>query len=174
MEKKILLFLSVLFTFSVIACSKAPEIDEEKLKQFVIEYDDALSKGWSESDEIFVPEVTKKYVSHKALLDHYSNKRWFIYSDDIQIVSIQKLPEEEFEYFGKNSYQIIYKQKVIGKIEDNLIIPFYDSENYGRQSVCVSKKNGKIVVTSYAYGSCWVKEKHLPALIKRKGLVYAD
>jgi len=170
--KKVFVIMVMIFSFTIFGCDT--EISEEGLKDFVVEYDDALSKGWSESDEIFVPEVTKKYVSNKALLDHYSNKRWFIYSDDIQIVSIKKLPEEEFEYFGKNSYQIIYKQKVIGKIEDNLIIPLHDSENYGRQSVCVSKKNGKIVVTSYAYGSCWVKVKHLPALIKRKGLVYAD
>lgn len=171
--KKILIITISLFMLNLIGCSK--DINEERLKQFVIEYDDALSKGWSESDEIFDPGVTQKYVSPDALLDHYSNKRWFIYSNDIEIISIEKIPEEEYEYFGKNSYQVIYKQNVLGKIENNTIIPFsISSDDDWRQSVCVALKKGKLYVTSYRYGSCWVKEKHLPTLIKRKGLVYSE
>ena len=171
MEKKILLFLSVLFTFSVIACSKAPEVDEEELKQFVIEYDDALSKGWSESDEIFVPEVTKKYLSKDAFLDHCSNKYWYVYGNDIEIINIKKVPEEDSDLYGKNSYKITYRQKVIYEVRDNKILPF---SNYDKTNIFVNLKNNKLYVTGYPYLCCCVKEKHLPALIKRKGLVYAE
>ena len=66
MKSKLILLAIFGITFIFFSCSKAVDIDEEELKQFVIEYDDALSKGWSESDEIFVPSVTKKYLAEDA------------------------------------------------------------------------------------------------------------
>ena len=59
MKSKLILLAIFGITFIFFSCSKAVDIDEEELKPFVIEYDDALSKGWSESDEIFVSSVEK-------------------------------------------------------------------------------------------------------------------
>jgi len=168
MRKLLYLFLTI-FILSSTGCAR--EITEEELKQFVIEYDDALSKGWSESDEIFVPEVTKKYLSKDAFLDHCSNKYWYVYGNDIEIININKVPEEDYELYGKNSYKITYRQKVIYEVRDNKILPFSNSD---KTNIFVKLKNNNLYVTGYPYLCCCVKEKHLPALIKRKGLVYAE
>ena len=171
MKKSILLFLIMLLTITLTSCAKKAEIDEEKLKQFVIEYDDALSKGWSECDDIFVPWVTRKYLWEDAFLDHYSNEKWFIYEDSFEILSVEKNPRKEYRFWGNNSYTIKYQRKAIGKIVNDTIVKLPSSNEYGYSVVCVAPINGKLLVTGYTYSSCWVKEKHLPALIKRKGLV---
>lgn len=175
MKKKILLFFSFLFTFSVIACSKAPEIDEEELKQFVIEYDDALSKGWSESDEIIPKDVEKNFFTPNTGLDHCSNKYWFIYEDEIEFRYIEKVPRDEYDVFGKNSYSVGYRRKVLYEIKGNLLVPVMGNrDNYGYNGAFVAQVDNELKVTFAYPDSCWVKEKHLPALIKRKGLVYAE
>lgn len=166
--KKIILIILSLLCLSILGCVK--EIDEGELKQFVIEYDDALSKGWSESDEIFEPSVTKKYLAEDAFLDHCSNNDWYVYDDDIEILDVVKLPKEKYKYYGKNSYKITYRQNIIGEIINNKIVPNYISDE---TNVFVVVRNNKLYVTGYPYLCCCVKEKHLPALIKRKGLVYA-
>ncbi len=114
------------------------DIDEEELKQFVIEYDDALSKGWSESDEIFVPWVTRKYLWEDAFLDHYSNYHWFVYEDNIQIKSVEKNPKNEYQFFGKDSYTIKYQCKAIGEIVNGTIEKLPSSNEYGYSVVCVA------------------------------------
>lgn len=106
-----------------------------------------------------------------AFLDHCSNKHWFVYENDIEFLSIQKVPKEEYEYYGKNSYQITYRQKVIGEIINNKIITYNVSD---KTNVFVVLKNNKLYVTGYPYLCCCVKEKHLPTLIKRKGLTYSE
>ena len=171
MRKLLYLFLTI-FILSSMGCAR--EITEEELKQFVIEYDDALSKGWSESDEIFVPWVTNKYLWKYAFLDHCTNKYWFIYGDNIEIMDIEKVSEDDYELYGKNSYEITYRQKVIYEVRDKTLNQIENTENYGRKKVFVAPKNGKLYVTSYGYTSFWVKQKHSEALIKRKGLVYAE
>ena len=174
MKKNLILLLIAVIALSFCSCTKTIEIDEEKLKQFVIEYDDALSKGWSESDEIFVPWVTKKYLWDNAFLDHYSNYYLFIYEDSFEILSVEKNPRKEYRFWGNNSYTIKYQRKAIGKIENGTIVKLPSPNEYGYSVVCVAPINGKLLVTGYTYSSCWVKEKHLPALIKRIGLVYAE
>lgn len=42
MNKKLILLAIFEITFIFFSCSKAVDIDEEELKRFVIEYDDAL------------------------------------------------------------------------------------------------------------------------------------
>ena len=175
MKKNILLFLIMLLTITLTSCAKKAEIDEEKLKQFVIEYDDALSKGWSECDEIIPVDVENNFFTPNTGLDHCSNERWFIYEDEIEFRYIEKVPKENYDLFGKNAYNIAYKRKVLYEIKGSLLVPVLKNrDNYGYDGAFVAQVDNELKVTFDYPDSCWVKEKHLPALIKRKGLVYSE
>lgn len=101
-------------------------------------------------------------------LDHCSNNDWYVYNDDIEILDVVKLPKEKYKYYGKYSYKITYRQNIIGEVINNKNVPNYISDE---TNVFVVVRNNKLYVTGYPYLCCCVKEKHLPALIKRKGLV---
>lgn len=164
----------IVFVFIIVlcSCSKTHDINEEDLKNFVIEYDNALSKGWSESDEIIPIEVENNFFTSCTGLDHCSNERWFVYEDEIVFRDIEKVPKAEFDLFGKNAYCISYKKKILYEIKSNCLVPVLnDRDKYGNAGVWVAQVDNDLKVTFYYPDSCWVKEKHLPALIKRKGLV---
>ncbi len=175
MKKNLILLLIVLIALPLCGCTKPIEIDEEELKQFVIKYDDALSKGWSESDEIIPADVENIFFTPNTGLDHCSNERWFIYEDEIEFRYIEKVPKKDYDLFGKNAYNIAYKRKVLYEIKGNLLVPVLKNrDNYGYDGAFVAQFDNELKVTFYYPDSCWVKKKHLPALIKRKGLVYAE
>ncbi len=169
--RKFLLITLSLFALSIVGCTQ--EIDKDTIKQFVIDYDDALSKGWSENDEI-IPKSVENFFNQDTILEHCSNKNWFVYNDMIEIEKIDKIPQDDYDIFGNNAYEITYRKKIIYKIENNLLVPVTNPKNYGKDVVYIAPIGNELKVTCYYPSSCWVKEKHLKTLIKRKNLIFSD
>lgn len=185
MNKKLILLAIFGITFIFFSCSKAVDIDEEELKRFVIEYDDAISENWSKSDMKFNEKALENFLVSDYLLIDGGNlpwNDWYIYDNDIHIINIEKIHKGEFEYnkppLGKESYRVYYERIPAGKIINNKIIPIENISDFNikklhKEECCeVTVRNSNFYVAYYNYSvNFWVKEKHLPALIKRKGLV---
>lgn len=184
MNKKLILLAIFGITLIFFSCSKAVDIDEEELKRFVIEYDDAISENWSKSDMKFNEKALENFLASDYLLIDGGNlpwNDWYIYDNDIHIINIEKIHKGEFEYnqspLGKISYRVYYERTPIGKIINNKIIPIeniidLNTKKNKKECCVVTLKAGHFFVAYYNYSvDFWVKKKHLPALIKRKELV---
>lgn len=182
------LFLIILMLFSLCNCSeKNIKFSDEEIGRFIVDYDEALSKWWAQNDERFNEKYLSNFLVQDYLLADGGGKipcdSWYIYSDDIEIISIEKIKKGCFEYnedpWGKNAYRIFYNRKVIAKVIDNKIVPIENTDDYykdkhdSRIGCDVTIRNNRMHIANYVYYvNFFVKQKDLPTLIKRKHLVY--